>query len=196
MLQHALKTGLMVMVLGLLVQDVQAFGRHHGWGGCGPYGCAYGGYAGCGPWGCGYAGWGGGWGSGGWYGGYAGYDGLGTSGYLVRNAAPSATAPQAQANNRQSIGNSLKLTVNVPADAKVIVNGQQTTSTGEVRQYTSTGLQPGAVYRYQVRAEFTRDGKPVSEEQTVDFTAGQSRSIAFQIQPSATVADSAKTAKK
>ena len=50
MLQQALKSGLIVVVLGIVVQDSNAFGRCGGcgWGGCGYGGYAYGGYGGYG----------------------------------------------------------------------------------------------------------------------------------------------------
>jgi len=177
MLQHALKVVLIVVVLGLVVQDANAFG-HRGWGGGYGYGgCAYGGcgygyggygygyggygYGGCGPGGCGYGGYG--------YGGY-GYGGR----------APSS--------------GSVLLTVSVPADAKVFINGQSTSSTGERRQYESSGLQPVAVYGYRVRVEFVRDGKPISEEKTVQLTAGQAGSLAFSAAPNAQATDMATSA--
>ena len=68
MLQHALKIGLIVVVLGLVVQDANAFGHRGDWG-CG-YGYGGYGYGGCGDGSCGYGGYGyGGYG----YGGYGGY---------------------------------------------------------------------------------------------------------------------------
>jgi uncharacterized protein (TIGR03000 family) len=86
------------------------------------------------------------------------------------------------------------LTVSVPADAKVFVNGLPTRSTGERRRYKSTPVQPSASYPYQVRAEFVRDGKPVSEEKTVQLTAGQTGSLEFGIAPKAQAADMATSA--
>jgi hypothetical protein len=53
----------------------------------------------------------------------------------------------------------------------------------------SIGLQPASVYRYQVRAEFIRDGKPVSEEKTVQLTAGGTESLAFSVASGAQPAD-------
>lgn len=176
MLQHALKIGLVVVALGLVAQDANAFGHHgHGYGGYGYGGCGYGGcgYGGCGYGGCGYGGYGyGGWGYGGW-----GYGGYGYGGY-------------------QPSSNSVLLTVSVPADAKVFINGQSTTSTGELRQYASRGLQAAAVYPYRVRAEFVRDGKPVSEEKTVQLTAGQTSSLTFSATPNAQVADTVTSAER
>lgn len=77
------------------------------------------------------------------------------------------------------IRNSALLTVKVPADAKVFVNDRATSSTGEDREYISRDLQPGAQYSYKVRAEFVRDGKPVTEEKSVQLTAGQSSALSF-----------------
>ena len=160
MSQNALKIGLVVVVLGLVIQDANAFG-HCGGRGCGGYG--YGGY--------------GGWG----YGGYS------------SPVVPSTVRPLVGSSQPVS-SNSVQLTVSVPTDAKVFVNGLPTRSTGERRQYTSTGVQPSAIYPYQVRAEFVRDGKPVSEEKTVRLTAGQTGSLEFGTAPKAQAADMATSA--
>lgn len=44
------------------------------------------------------------------------------------------------------------LTVHVPADAEVYINGDPTRSTGSRREYVSFGLLPGKLYRYEVKA--------------------------------------------
>ena len=185
MSQNALKVfGLIVVVLGLVVQDANAFG-HCGGRGCGGYGNGgYGGY--------GYGGYGGyGYGGSVGYGGYGGngYGGNGYGGYSV----PSNVRPLASSSEPIS-SNSLRLAVSVPADAKVFVNGLPTTSTGVRRQYIATGVQPSVVYPYQVRAEFLRDGKPVSEEKTVQLTAGQPVSLEFGTAPMAQSAEVATSA--
>ena len=186
MLQHALKTGLMFAVLGFVAQDAQAFGRR-GCGGWGGYGYGYGGW--------GYAGYGG------WYGGYGygypgwGYGGFATNsnnGYVSRVAQTNGTAPR----NFQPATDSVRLTVDVPANAKVVINDLPTTSTGEHRRYETKGIKPGYVYRYQVWAEFVRDGKPASEEKTVSLTAGQTASLTFNAEPKPQVAGTASTAQR
>jgi uncharacterized protein (TIGR03000 family) len=73
------------------------------------------------------------------------------------------------------------LSVDVPASAKVFVNGMATTSAGPMRQYMSRNLQPGSTYTYEVRAEMVRDGKTVSETKTVQLTAGQKVDLAFAL---------------
>ncbi len=218
MLQHSLKAGLIALVLGIAVPNANAFGhRGCGWGGGG--GCGWGG----GYWGAGYMGYGYG-GYGGWYAGYggwgypgyayAGYPGYGY-GYGGCATAPAnapanapATTPPATPNppapgtyNTPTSSTTLTsdrvmLAVNVPADAKVIINEHLTTSTGEHRTYVSNGVQPTASYRYRVQVEFERDGKSVSEEKTVQLTGGNSVSLTFGDGDQTQVADVAASAQR
>jgi uncharacterized protein (TIGR03000 family) len=71
------------------------------------------------------------------------------------------------------------LTVWVPYDAKVFVNGYETRSVGSKRQFVSYGLKPGLTYKYEIRAQVVRDGKIVEDARTVALTAGQAQSVAF-----------------
>ena len=180
MLQHVLKTWLLVALLGLAVQDANAFGRC-GRGGCGWGGCGYGG---CGGYGYGYGGYYGGGGYSGW--GYGGYGAMPSGAYS--SVAGNTAAPQPNTTSQPN-PTIMWLTVNVPADAKVFINDRPTTSTGEYRQYFSTGLQLAIVYPYRVRAEFMRDGKPVSEERAFRIAGGQTASLNFNGPPGAQMAD-------
>jgi len=71
------------------------------------------------------------------------------------------------------------ITIWVPYEAKVTVNGNPTKSTGSRRQFVSFGLKPGYSYKYEIRAELVRDGQTVSESKTVVLTAGQREGVAF-----------------
>jgi uncharacterized protein (TIGR03000 family) len=71
------------------------------------------------------------------------------------------------------------LTVSVPHDAKVTINGMLTKSTGVTRRFISYGLRAGSTYNYSIKAEIIRDGKIVPQEQTVSLTAGGQRDVAF-----------------
>ena len=71
------------------------------------------------------------------------------------------------------------LTVWVPYEAKVTINGLLTKSTGSKRHFVSYGLRPGYTYKYEVKAEIVREGKIVTEEQTVSLTAGERGGVAF-----------------
>jgi uncharacterized protein (TIGR03000 family) len=71
------------------------------------------------------------------------------------------------------------LTVWVPFDAKVTINGLATKSTGSRRQFVSYDLKEGFSYKYEVKAEVVRDGKIIEDIKTVVITAGDSTSVAF-----------------
>jgi uncharacterized protein (TIGR03000 family) len=73
------------------------------------------------------------------------------------------------------------LTVRVPADAKVFVNGLETKSTGPERNYISRGLKAGSTYKYEVRAVVERGGKQLEDVRVVYLTAGSSEDLAFDL---------------
>jgi uncharacterized protein (TIGR03000 family) len=75
--------------------------------------------------------------------------------------------------------NDLRLTVRLPAEAKVFINDRPTTSTGSVRTYVSRELTPGESYTYQVRAELVRDGQTLTETRTIRLRAGEQQEVAF-----------------
>jgi uncharacterized protein (TIGR03000 family) len=54
--------------------------------------------------------------------------------------------------DERSRGQSGLLSVNVPAAAKVYVNGRETRAVGNRREYVSLGLKEGKVYPYTIRA--------------------------------------------
>jgi len=70
----------------------------------------------------------------------------------------------------------------VPAKARVVINGLGTTSTGAYREYVSHGLKPGAVYKYEVRAQIARDGRLIEKTRTVYLTAGARQRVAFRFE--------------
>jgi uncharacterized protein (TIGR03000 family) len=75
--------------------------------------------------------------------------------------------------------NSGVITVWVPYDAKVSVNGLLTKSTGSRRQFVSYGLKPGFSYKYNIHAEVVRSGQIVDEDRTVVLAMGQDTSVVF-----------------
>ncbi|GAB6184844.1 TIGR03000 domain-containing protein [Thermopirellula anaerolimosa] len=74
------------------------------------------------------------------------------------------------------------LTIYVPADATVTINGLPTKSLGTRREYVSYGLQNGLQYRYTVTAVVERDGKAYEETREVILTAGDKKGVAFSFQ--------------
>jgi uncharacterized protein (TIGR03000 family) len=71
------------------------------------------------------------------------------------------------------------LTVWVPIEAKVTINGMLTKSTGSKRSFVSYGLKPGYTYTYKVKAEIVREGKIITDEKMVSITAGDRGGAAF-----------------
>jgi uncharacterized protein (TIGR03000 family) len=72
------------------------------------------------------------------------------------------------------------LTVKVPADAKVWVNGHLTTQTGAVRQFASRAMPSDGnkTYTYTLKATFKGpDGKDVTTEDTVQVVPGKATAV-------------------
>jgi uncharacterized protein (TIGR03000 family) len=72
------------------------------------------------------------------------------------------------------------LLVTVPAGAKLVVNGQETRSEGELRRFVSGGLKAGYQYPYQVKAIYEVDGRRVEETKEVQLRAGEALQLAFE----------------
>ncbi len=92
---------------------------------------------------------------------------------------PAPVPPPMPKTSATSADESGVLTVWVPYDAKVTVNGTATKSTGSRRQFVSYGLKPGLSYKYVVKAQVVRDGKTLEDTQTAVLTAGQVTAVAF-----------------
>ena len=71
------------------------------------------------------------------------------------------------------------LTIWVPYEAKVTINGMATKSVGSRRQFVSYGLKPGFSYSYEVVAKIVREGKELTESKTISLTAGGRDGVAF-----------------
>lgn len=74
------------------------------------------------------------------------------------------------------------LTVRVPDDAVVTVNGHRTKSIGDERRFASHGLRPGFRYRYEVTAEVIRDGQTIRDTKVVKLQSGQQTRLRFEFE--------------
>lgn len=71
-----------------------------------------------------------------------------------------------------------RLTLDVPPDSRVYLNGTLMRQTGYRRSFATTELGPDQRYlSYPVRVEIDRDGRTLSQEHTIDLRAGQSREL-------------------
>lgn len=75
----------------------------------------------------------------------------------------------------------IHLTVSLPEDAKVYVNGNPTNSTGAIRHYVSRGVAEQGSYRFDVRAEVERNGKKLTETKSVVLNGGQADELRFEL---------------
>ncbi|MBV9123847.1 MAG: TIGR03000 domain-containing protein [Planctomycetes bacterium] len=64
------------------------------------------------------------------------------------------------------------LNVNLPAEAKLSIDGFVTTSTAANRTFTSPALQPGQDYEYTLQGELVRDGQTVTATRQITVHAG------------------------
>jgi len=133
-------------------------------GGC--YGCA-GGCAGCS--GCGgCAGYYGAYGAN--YGGYYAYTTATVPVTYVTASVQPAVVPQ---------DTTASLIVELPADAKLYIDGQSTQATSARREFISPPLDAKQSYFYNLKAELVRDGKTYDETRRVTVKAGKQTRASF-----------------
>ena len=97
----------------------------------------------------------------------------------AKSPVPAPPVPAGEKSTRAPHNGTI-LTVVVPEDARVFMNGQLTKTPGTHRQYISRGLQPGQRYTYEVEAVVNRGGQAVKDTQVVQVRAGQTAQVAFQ----------------
>lgn len=82
--------------------------------------------------------------------------------------APAPTPPPARLPADRA-----RVTVEVPADAKLFLNDQPTRSTSTLRSYLTPALQAGETYFYVVRVEMQIDGQAVTQTKRVLLHPGE-----------------------
>ncbi|MCE9533449.1 MAG: TIGR03000 domain-containing protein [Planctomycetes bacterium] len=79
-----------------------------------------------------------------------------------------------------------EVVVRLPSDAKLFANGQLTTLASAERQFSSPKLEKGLDYEYNLKVEYTRDGKMISDSQIVRVRAGEKFMAEFKDKAPAT----------
>jgi uncharacterized protein (TIGR03000 family) len=69
--------------------------------------------------------------------------------------------------------------VRLPADATLFADGKKTDLTSTERLFMTPSLQLGQRYQYELKVEYIRDGKPISESKTVFVKAGERTDVEF-----------------
>ena len=83
-----------------------------------------------------------------------------------------------------------KVTIHLPADAKLLFNGTAATGTGATRTFATPPLEPGREYGYTLTAEVVRDGRVQTVTELVTVRAGEKTSVTLT--PSGVATASAK----
>jgi len=91
--------------------------------------------------------------------------------------------PGGDAGQETSYNSSGLLTIDVPANTKIYVNGRLTKSTGQHRSYITRNLAPGFAYTYNVKAVLNNDGQEIVKTKTVDLRAGGREAVVFDMKP-------------
>ncbi len=71
------------------------------------------------------------------------------------------------------------IVVSLPADARLVVDGAQTSSTSDRRTLVTPELQFGETYTYTMQAEVVRDGRTVAQTQQVSVRGGEVSTVNF-----------------
>jgi uncharacterized protein (TIGR03000 family) len=159
---------------------------HRNRGCCGCYGGGYssgcyGGYGGC--YGGGVSYYGGCYGGGGYGGGYGGYPYRTMPPDRMGDKTEKIPPPKkGNGNEEQDLPppeTSARLTINVPADATVLIDERPTTTTSSQRTFATPALEQGYRYHYTVRAEVVRNGTVFTGTQRVSFGAGDQVRVNF-----------------
>lgn len=69
------------------------------------------------------------------------------------------------------------ITVRVPNDAKIFVNGHEMKGRGYIRRFSSEPLAEGKTYKYEVRAELVQNGEKISKTEVVQLQPGKLTNI-------------------
>lgn len=78
-------------------------------------------------------------------------------------------------------GKPAKIHVLLPANAALTIDGRPTKSTSTDRLFITPPLASGKIFHYDLTANFVRDGKNVSVQQSVAVRAGQQTNVSFDL---------------
>jgi uncharacterized protein (TIGR03000 family) len=104
---------------------------------------------------------------------------------------PAAPAP-APVNEPAVEDGKARLTVWVPTDADVWLQGKKMDVSGRERKFTTPVLGQGQSYNYEVRVAWTENGKPVEFVRKLSVMSGDDKSLAFNAAPKAKITRPAK----
>jgi len=79
--------------------------------------------------------------------------------------------------------NVAQVTVNVPLDCQVWIQGVKTTQIGATRRFVSPQLEPGKTYHYDFRFTYADEGKETTRNEKIEVHAGDRKSFTIVVRP-------------
>lgn len=73
-----------------------------------------------------------------------------------------------------------RVALNVPEDAKVVIDGKETSATGAFRSFSTEKLKAGKWEDYSVEVSVVRGGKTLTKRESFDLGAGEFRFLEFE----------------
>jgi uncharacterized protein (TIGR03000 family) len=95
---------------------------------------------------------------------------------IMEPTAPAAPAPAPMADESKSSAN---ITIELPANATLYVDGRPISGTGATRRFHTPELPIGQAFYYDMKAEVEVDGQTVTEEIQVIVRGGENLSRSF-----------------
>jgi uncharacterized protein (TIGR03000 family) len=80
---------------------------------------------------------------------------------------------------KEAVGAPARITVRLPADARLTVDGVDCPLTSNMRSFDTPVLVPRQEFYYTLKAEVVRDGQPISQTRRVAFRSGQRVTVSF-----------------
>jgi uncharacterized protein (TIGR03000 family) len=100
--------------------------------------------------------------------------------YYYPYTAPSYISYTAYYPQAQTVeGNTMKIQMHVPSDSRVWIEGEETSTSGAVRNFVSPPLDPGREYVYHIRVQWDENGKAVERKREVKVHAGDRINLNF-----------------
>jgi uncharacterized protein (TIGR03000 family) len=92
-------------------------------------------------------------------------------------------AESRQTEERMASGVETRLTLRVPANAKVYLAGVETRSTGESRFFTTRRLKQGEQWPdYTIKVEVEREGRVVAKQHTLTLSGGDALDLTLDVE--------------
>jgi uncharacterized protein (TIGR03000 family) len=75
--------------------------------------------------------------------------------------------------------NTARVTVRLPEDARLYVDGVSCPLTSATRSFSTPPLEPGKKYQYTLKAELLRDGETYADSKRITVQAGKESTVDF-----------------